>query len=130
MIEMRIRILVAIALAIVLLAGIFAWRNHQTQVSCKKRGDAFEARVEALKRDAREKLRIGTKKDAVVHFFSDHGIPVTFSQGQAEGTIYTEGCSPFGCGTDQALLGLRIDVDEAGTVISTPNIGSMYTNCL
>jgi hypothetical protein len=98
--------------------------------SCKKRGDAYEARVETLTREAHAKLKIGTKKDAVIRFFAENGIPVTFTENEASGTIYTTGCSPIGCGTNGALLGLRVRVDEKGSVASEPDIGAQYTDCL
>jgi hypothetical protein len=98
--------------------------------ACKKRGDAYEARVETLTREAHAKLKIGTKKDAVIHFFAENGIPVTFTVNEASGTIYTTGCSPMGCGTDAALLGLRVSLDENGSVTSEPSIGALYTDCL
>ena len=96
----------------------------------KQRGDAYSVRVETLKREAHEKLKIGTKKDAVVRFFAENGFPVTFNRDEASGTIYTSGCAPSDCGSDTALLGLRVKVDEAGTVVSEPLIGAIYTNCL
>lgn len=104
------------------------YRYHSA--ACKQRGDAYSARVETLKREAHEKLRIGTKKDAVVRFFAENGIPVTFNRDEASGTIQTPGCAPSGCGSDAALLGLRVKVDEAGTVASEPIVGALYTDCL
>jgi hypothetical protein len=98
--------------------------------ACKKHGDAYEARVEALTREAHAKLKIGTKKDAVIRFFAENGIPITFTENEASGTVYTTGCSPMGCGTDAALLGLRVKVDGKGSVASEPDIGALYTDCL
>jgi hypothetical protein len=103
---------------------------HHRSAACKHRGAAYSARVEKLKRDAHEKLGVGTKKDALIHFFDENGIPVIFSRHEASGTIYTTGCAPSGCGSDAALLGLRVEVDETGTVVSEPVVGSLYTNCL
>lgn len=104
------------------------YRYHSA--ACKQRGAAYRARVQTLKREAHEKLKIGTKKDAVVRFFAENGIPVTFSRDEASGTIHTSGCAPSGCGSDAALLGLQVKVDEAGTVVSEPDVGALYTNCL
>jgi hypothetical protein len=98
--------------------------------ACKKRGAAYTARVETLKRDAHEKLSIGTKKDAVIRFFAENGIPITFVGDEATGTIYTTGCAPSGCGSDAALLDLRVKVDKLGTVMSEPVVGALYTDCL
>lgn len=98
--------------------------------ACKQRGAAYNARVEKLKREAHEKLKIGTKKDAVISFFKENGLPVTFSREEASGTTYTTGCAPSGCGSDDALIGLRVKVDKAGTVVAEAVVGAIYTNCL
>jgi len=98
--------------------------------TCKQRGAALYARAETLNREAHETLKIGTKKDAVSRFFAENGIPVTFTRNEASGTIYTSGCSPSGCGSNDAVLGLRVKVDEAGTVVSEPVVGGIYTDCL
>lgn len=110
------------------LTGYFWWHHERSE--CKKRGNAYDTRVEDLKRKAHQQLQIGTEKSQVIKFFQANGIPISFIEGEATGTIYTTGCSPFGCGTDEALLGLRVKVDGKGTVISEPQIGALYTNCL
>jgi hypothetical protein len=49
----------------------------------------------------------------------------------ATGQIYTTGCAPaFACGSDRALLGLRVEVDPQGTVKSKPQVVPMYTDCI
>jgi hypothetical protein len=88
------------------------YRHRSAQ--CIQRGVALNSQVEALQRRALEKLTIGAEKDDVVHFFAENNFPITFTQNGATGTIYTSGCSPKGCGTDQALIGLRVDLDNAG----------------
>jgi hypothetical protein len=103
--------------------------NHRN-AGCRQRGDALNARVAALKREAHNKLKIGTKKDAIIRFFSESGMPATFNSNEASGTTYTSGCAPSGCGSDAALLGLRVKVDDTGTVVSEPIVGAIYTNCL
>ncbi|MGA3012216.1 MAG: hypothetical protein ABSD72_18315 [Terracidiphilus sp.] len=113
--------------------GAILQKAHDAKLkdgSCKLRGDAFDSRARTLEREAHAKLTIGTRKDSVIHFFAENGIPVTFTRDEASGTIYTSGCSPVGCGTDNALLGVRVGLDEKGSVISEPVIGSMYTDCL
>jgi hypothetical protein len=119
-----------IALVILLLISSVGCLYRYHSAACKQRGAEYNARVETLKREAHEKLKIGTKKDTVVRFFAENGIPVTLSRDEASGTIYTSGCAPTGCGSDAALLGLRVKVDEAGTVVSEPVVGALYTNCL
>jgi hypothetical protein len=118
-----------IALVIVRLVNAAGCLYRYHNAACKKRGDAYRARVETLTQEAHEKLKIGTKKDAIVRFFAENGIPVTFNRDEAR-TINTSGCAPSGCGSDAALLGLRVKVDEAGTVVSEPVVGALYTDCL
>jgi len=117
-----------LALVLMVNSGGCLYRYHDA--ACKQRGAALSASVEELKKEAHEKLKVGTKKDDVVRFFKENGIPVTYSREEVSGTIKTTGCAPSGCGSDDALLGLRVKVDQAGTVLAEPHIFSFYTNCL
>jgi hypothetical protein len=110
--------------------------RHQS-AACRERGAGYEARVEKLRRDAHQRLTIGTKKDAVVRFFTDNSLPVTFIApeatgipGEATGTIRITGCAPSGCGSDAAILVLQVEVDTSGTVLSEPRVSATYTDCL
>jgi hypothetical protein len=127
---MKRKVIANIGIAVVpLVISVGCLSNHRN-TGCRQRGDALSARVETLKREAHNKLKIGTKKDTVIRFFSENGLPATFNSGEASGTTYTSGCAPSGCGSDAALLGLRVKVDEAGTVVSEPVVGAIYTDCL
>jgi hypothetical protein len=109
----------------------FGWMFYRYRsTACKERGKAYAARFETLKRDARERLRIGAPKEDVMRFFKENGLPVSFDGDQYEGTIYTDGCSPAGCGSDAALLGLRVKADSSAAVAGEPIVGAIYTNCL
>jgi hypothetical protein len=56
---------------------------------------------------------------------------VRFDRNEAIGEIHIHGgCAPKGCGTDDVLLGLRVNVDAAGTVLSEPVVMGMFTDCL
>src|SRR5947207_6723390 len=88
---------VGFVVALLMSAGCLYRHRSAT---CKQRGDAFNARVETLKREAHEKLKVGTKKDSVIRFFTEKSIPITFNRGEASGTIYTTGCGPSGFGSD------------------------------
>jgi hypothetical protein len=116
-------IVALIVLALVIWMGV---RRYQ----CKKRGAAFHSRVAALENEAHNRLTIGAKREVVEQFFADQGIPLTFDQSEASGTIPAEGCSPFGCGSDKAVIGMRVEVDEFGTVRSSPSVIGMYADCL
>jgi hypothetical protein len=98
--------------------------------TCRKREDALKERVETLTRHAHARLKIGTKKDAVVRFFAENNIPVEFYRNEASGIISTTGCSPLGCGTDAVDIRLQMKVDENGSVTSEPEVDGMYTDCL
>ena len=130
----RILIGASVLLTLAILAGgysQFGWifyRHHST--ACQQRGKAYEARIETLKHDARERLRIGTPKEDVMRFFKENGLPVSLHGDEYEGTIYTDGCAPAGCGSDAALLGLRVKADSSGAVAGEPIVGALYTNCL
>ncbi len=133
---MKTKLAIVAVLALVLLTWAFyqyGWAFYRYQsTACKVQGKEYSARVEKLKRDARERLRIGTNREQVVQFFRDNGLPVSFDtiNNEYEGTIYTKGCAPAGCGSDDALLGLRVKVDSSGMVVGEPIIGAIYTNCL
>ena len=65
-----------------------------------------------------------------MRFFKENGLPVSLAGDGYEGTIYTDGCAPAGCGSDAALLGLRVKADSSGAVAGEPIVGALYTNCL
>ena len=133
---MKRRILIA-AVAVLVVVGV-AWAYSQYgwlfyryhSGACKQRGKAYAVRVEKLKTEARARLRIGTHKEQVIRFFQENELPVSFDGDEYEGTVYLKGCAPAGCGSDDALLGLRVKVDNTGTVIADPVVGALYTNCL
>ena len=118
------------AILLICLAGcsFLLYRHHDS--ACRQREAAYQAKAQLLERNAQEKLKIGAGKEEVEHFFAENGLPLTFTPHEASGTIYTTGCAPSGCGSDAAILGVRVEVDNAGTVIGKPTVGGIYTNCL
>ncbi len=108
----------------------FALKLCRDQIACNKRGAAFALQVNSIERDANEKLSIGTKSGDVARFFAEHGIPLQIVETEATGTLYTSGCGPLGCGTDSALIGVRVKLDSAGAVTEKPTVVGMYTDCL
>jgi hypothetical protein len=66
----------------------------------------------------------------VIRFFETNRIPVSFREEEASGEIHVKGCSPTGCGSDDALVGLRVKVDTAGTVTAVPEVVALYTDCM
>jgi len=122
----------AITFSIVIIAALswFALKLCRDQIACNKRGAAFAQRVKAIEHDADEKLSIGAKSGDVSRFFAEHGIPVEIVESEAIGTFFTVGCGPLGCGTDSALIGVRVKLDSAGAVAEKPKVVGMYTNCL
>jgi hypothetical protein len=104
---------------------------------CKQRAAEFTAKVNLLERDARNWLKVGTKKDAVIRFFASENIPLTFDKVGADqealGTLFFKGlgeCQNIACGDDSKLIGVRVKVDTDGTVLSDPIVVGMYTDCL
>ena len=119
------------AIVTALLLSLASCVPHYHPAGCEKVTAVATAREETLQREARESLKIGTKKDAVIRFFESQKIPVRFDRNEAIGEIHTHGgCAPKGCGTDDMLLGLRVGVDAAGTVLSEPVVMGMFTECL
>ena len=110
---------------------------HPPPPRCKAREAEFNARADRITQNAKSALKIGTKKEDVMRFFASENIPVTFSSysagNVAEGTIDVKGdaaCRSLACGDDAALIGVRVAVDESGTVLSDPVVIKMYTDCL
>lgn len=126
-------LLLVVGAALLFLAGAgFRWfrrASYRSEV-CKQRGMEFDERVERIRREAHDKLKIGTQKNDVIQFFSENNIPLRFVRSSATGEIRTSGCAPFGCGLDTALIGVRVQLDEAGDVKSEPVVVGMYTDCL
>jgi hypothetical protein len=119
---------IAVCLATAILAGgIWLERRH---IDCKRRSTAFVRQIEDIERGANEELRVGADKAAVARFYEKRGIHFSVNASEATGTLSTDGCSPLGCGTDEALIGIRVKLNAQGTVIEAPQVVSLYTNCL
>jgi hypothetical protein len=104
---------------------------------CKQRAADFGAREERIRAEAKASLKPGTKKADVISFFTSEKMSVDFyqiaEQHEASGEIYIKGlaeCADIACGDDSALIGVRVDVDENGTVLSVPVVVGMETDCL
>jgi hypothetical protein len=110
---------------------------HPPPPRCKVREVDYNSKRERIERDAKNALRIGTRREDVIRFFFSEKIPVTFEQiagqNEASGEIDIQGdaeCGSLACGNDSALIGVRVNVDENGTVLSDPVVIGMYTDCL
>ncbi len=120
------RILVIVIVIVVVLCGLGVARYRD----CHQRGEAFRSRVNSIKHAAELRLPIGATKEDVVHFFADVNFPLHFDEVGASGTIYTTGCSPFGCAKDSAMIQIQVAVDSKGTVQSKPLVRGGYTDCI
>ena len=100
------------------------------QYNCQQRNAAFRRQIETIKRDAHAQIKVGTKKPDIAQFFVKHNIPFSISESLASGFTHTSGCAPFGCGSDVAVINVRVKLDEAGTAAEEPTVVGMYTNCL
>jgi hypothetical protein len=123
---------IALAAAILVIAGVswFGLKEYRSHIECKQRSAVFARQIESIKHDAHERLKIGTKKADVARFFAEHSIPFTISESEVRGTLLTSGCAPFACGSDSALIGVRVKLDQAGTVTEEPTVVDLYTDCL
>jgi hypothetical protein len=100
------------------------------QSRCKQRNEVFAHKVEIIKQDASEELKLGTKKADVTRFFMKHSIPFTIVGLEAYGTLETSGCATLGCGSDRAIIGIRVKLDETGAVAGEAVVVGMYTDCV
>jgi len=118
---------VAVAVMVVIAGvGLFGLREYR----CKIRGEAFARQVENLKRDAAEELKVGTNRSDVARFFAEHKIPFAILESEAYGSLRPPGCAPFGCFRDAGFIGVRVQLDGAGTVTEAPKVFGMYQDCL
>ena len=90
----------------------------------------MHARVAALNDEARRKLPIGSKQEVLARFSTEHNIPLTVEGRHAYGSAPAAGCSPFGCGSDAAVIVMRVEVDEFGNTKDIPHVDGMYMDCL
>ena len=97
---------------------------------CQSREAILQRRIEVLRNKAQEALKIGATREDVKRFFADNKIPLSFDQFGATGTLYTSGCSPRGCGLNDAIIGVRIPLDQEGKVRAEATVIGMYTDCL
>ena len=119
---------VGIVAVLVAILGVcwFGLRQH----NCHQRNAAFGRQIETIKQDARAQIKLGTTKSDVARFFTEHNIPFSISESLASGFIQTSGCAPFGCGSDAAVINVRVRLNEAGAVTEEPKVVGIYTNCL
>jgi hypothetical protein len=123
-------ILIAALVLVIAGASWFGLKQYLNHTACKERATAFARRIESIKQDAHEQLKIGAKRDDVSRFFTKHEIPFAILESEASGTFYTSGCAPFGCGSDRALIGVRVKLDGTGIVTGEPEVVNLYTDCL
>jgi hypothetical protein len=123
---------IAIVATVALLIGMgfFELKAHKRRTECRQRNAAFGEQIESIKQDARARLKRGTKRDEVRKFFADHNIPFHSTKSDVSGEIYTSGCAPTGCGSDAALIGIRVELDADGSVRDEPIVVGLYTNCV
>jgi hypothetical protein len=94
---------ILIVVVIVTIAGmsLFGLKQGLHQIDCKKRNEAFSRRVKIVEQDAHKQLKVGTKKDDVVRFYTQHEIPFQVVRlndvgSEAIGTLYINRCARKG----------------------------------
>ncbi len=125
----RSKITVGVVAAVAACAwfGITEYRIH---VACAARNGVLQRRVQKLRDDAHDQLRVGVNKAQIVRFFEQQQMQATFGYGVASGDFRTTGCAPFGCGADTVVVGVSVAVDSQGTVVGEPHVADIYTDCL
>lgn len=143
MITFKRSIIVAAAIVVASLSW-FQISRHWNQAKltrdtadCQQRDALFNQRVESLKKDAQEGLKIGTEKAGVSRFFTEHGFQLDITRFGAKGplhavgTLYTTGgCAPLGCGTNRVVIQLRVKIGADGAVASEPVVIVGYEDCV
>jgi hypothetical protein len=104
---------------------------------CKQRATEFQARVERIRKEARNSLKPGATSGEIASFYASESIPLTIGpmgyERYASGQVYVTGlpeCETIACGNDSALIGVQVEIDANGTVVSEPVVVGMYTDCL
>ncbi len=124
----------ALALVTASAGGYWGWGLYQEHQACLRRGAALDARIERLKREANERLKIGTRKEDAVRFLKENGMSVAFyavyGPTRIEGMTTQRGCVQiFGCG-DEVTIVLDADVDAEGTVVGAPRFDERLMDCM
>ena len=120
-----------IALIVVVALCWLGLTLHRRSIACKQRRLALIQRVETLKRDVHDTLKAGMKKEVVLRFFAERNTDQTpGGDDEVWGSIRTSGCAPFGCASDVFFIGIRVELDDAGTVKSEPTVSAMYADCM
>ena len=117
-------------LLVLLMIGGLSSCGGGNSAECRHRAAALNARVEEIKHKAHDTLKIGSTRDEVTRFYNENDIPLTFDRSGARGTIGTTGCSPVGCGSNDAIIGVSVPLDSSGKVNAEPYVMAMYTDCL
>jgi len=117
---------IAIASLVLIVGCWIGFKDYR----CRRRNDVFGKQIEDFRRDAREKLKAGTKQAELSRFFEEHHANLRIVESEAFGTVLTRGCAPLGCSTDAAIISIRVKLDKSGSVQEASVISGMYTNCL
>jgi hypothetical protein len=119
--------IVLVCVAAVLLAGVLAYRHN-----CETKESAFQARLQQLRRDAQEGLKIGTTQEEVLRFISENRLQVRSDQSKARGwVVLSRGCGrSWGCsiGPDGGMISVSVTFDERGKVNSEPVVAAKYVS--
>jgi hypothetical protein len=119
---------VAIVVVVVAIVGV-CWFGLR-ECNCQRRNAAFGRHIETIKQDARAQIKLGTRKSDDARFFTEHNIAFNIADSLASGFIEASGCAPFGCGSDAAVINVRVTLDDTGAATKEPQVVGIYTNCL
>jgi hypothetical protein len=117
--------IVLVCVTAALLAGVLAYRHD-----CETKESAFQARLQQLRRDAPEALKIGTTREQVLRFISENRLQSSSDQSQARGwVVLSRGCGRgWACsiGPDGGVISVSVTFDERGKVNSEPVVAAKY----
>jgi hypothetical protein len=103
------------------------WLIVGTAIDRKPR---FQAEVQRLRRDARERLKAGTPKAEALRFFKENHLGGWSDKSKAWGHVYTlRGCGRgIACaiGPDGGRIDIEVNLDEKGNVNSEPVVTQNY----
>ncbi len=122
-------IIIVVAITVASLSW-FGLKYYRSRIDCQRRREVHVRQIEDIRRNAEARLRPGTSKEDVAHFFKDHNIRLFTPNNEATGTLETSGYAPWGCGSDAGIIVVRVKINSAGSVTEGPTVVDLYTDCL